>query len=192
MPRVGNQAFADFVDSQLSGSVTHVNNQEDSVPVVPGEFLGLHYPSREIHILDSGAWDDCPRFFVLLGLCLTLRKQCKLLRSRQSFRFVIGASLVMCTRTAAADKLGRSSRLCSCRRHANLMIIDDGVLPLPRTRARERVPRAPRVRVEAERDDDVEARPQLAPARKILPRITYVVVDPGHRCRLRCRTLGVS
>ena len=39
MPRVGNQAFADFVDSQLSGRVTHVNNQEDPVPVVPGEFL---------------------------------------------------------------------------------------------------------------------------------------------------------
>jgi predicted lipase len=59
MPRVGNQAFADFVDSQLSGRVTHVNNQEDPVPVVPGEFLGFHHPSGEIHILDSGAWDAC-------------------------------------------------------------------------------------------------------------------------------------
>ncbi|KAF8493055.1 lipase [Russula emetica] len=60
MPRVGNQAFANFVDSQLSGRVTHVNNQEDPVPTVPGEFLGFHHPSGEIHIQDSGAWDACP------------------------------------------------------------------------------------------------------------------------------------
>ena len=60
MPRVGNQAFADFVDSQLSGGVTHVNNQEDPVPILPGEFLGFHHPSGEIHIQDSGAWDACP------------------------------------------------------------------------------------------------------------------------------------
>ena len=94
MPRVGNQAFADFVDSQLSGRVTHVNNQEDPVPVLPGEFLGFHHPSGEVHILDSGAWDACPgaflpafacRSFCLIGLCLTLRN---LFRSRQSFRLV--------------------------------------------------------------------------------------------------------
>lgn len=60
MPRVGNQAFADFVDSQLSGHVTHVNNQEDPVPVLPPGFLGFRHPSGEIHILDSGAWDTCP------------------------------------------------------------------------------------------------------------------------------------
>ncbi|KAN0121614.1 Alpha/Beta hydrolase fold [Russula decolorans] len=48
MPRVGNQAFANFVDRQLSGrrAVTHVNNREDPIPI--------------IHILDSGAWDACP------------------------------------------------------------------------------------------------------------------------------------
>jgi predicted lipase len=94
MPRVGNQAFADFVDSKLSGRVTHVNNQEDPVPVVPGEFLGFHHPSGEIHIQDSGAWDACPGAFLLpafacgsldIGLCLTL---CKLIRSRQSFQLV--------------------------------------------------------------------------------------------------------
>jgi predicted lipase len=63
MPRVGNQAFADFVDSQLSGRVTHVNNREDPIPVVPGMSLGFHHPSGEIHILDSGAWDACPGVF---------------------------------------------------------------------------------------------------------------------------------
>ncbi|SRR6266849_5263878 len=65
MPRVGNQAFADFVDSQVSGRVTHVNNQEDPVPVMPGKFLGFHHPSGEIHILASGAWDACPGPFDL-------------------------------------------------------------------------------------------------------------------------------
>ena len=60
MPRVGNQAFANLVDSQLSGLVTHVNNKEDPVPTVPGMFLGFHHPSGEVHIQDSGAWDACP------------------------------------------------------------------------------------------------------------------------------------
>jgi predicted lipase len=60
MPRVGNQLFANFVDSQLSGLVTHVNNQEDPIPTVPGMFLGFHHPSGEVHIQDSGAWDACP------------------------------------------------------------------------------------------------------------------------------------
>jgi predicted lipase len=60
MPRVGNQAFADFVDSKLGGRVAHVNNREDPIPVVPGRFLGFHHPSGEIHILNSGAWDVCP------------------------------------------------------------------------------------------------------------------------------------
>jgi predicted lipase len=60
MPRVGNQAFANFVDSQLSGRVTHVNNREDPIPIVPFRFLRYHHSSGEIHILDSGAWDACP------------------------------------------------------------------------------------------------------------------------------------
>jgi predicted lipase len=75
MPRVGNQAFANFIDSQLSGRVTHVNNQEDPVPVVPGKVLGFHHPSGEIHIQDSGAWDACPGaffFFLLAFVCVSL------------------------------------------------------------------------------------------------------------------------
>ena len=60
MPRVGNKAFANFIDSQLSGLVTHVNNKEDPVPTVPGMFLKFHHPSGEIHIQDSGTWDACP------------------------------------------------------------------------------------------------------------------------------------
>lgn len=63
MPRVGNQAFANFVDSRLSGLVTHVNNKKDPIPTVPGRGLGFHHPSGEVHIQDSGAWDECPGAF---------------------------------------------------------------------------------------------------------------------------------
>jgi len=58
MPRVGNQAFADYVDAHLS--LTHINNKEDFVPIVPGRFLGYHHPSGEVHIMDSNAWVSCP------------------------------------------------------------------------------------------------------------------------------------
>ncbi|GLB41588.1 putative alpha beta-hydrolase [Lyophyllum shimeji] len=58
MPRVGNQAFADYVDAHAS--VSHINNKRDIVPIVPGRFLGFHHPKGEKHIVDSGAWIDCP------------------------------------------------------------------------------------------------------------------------------------
>ena len=70
MPRVGNQAFADFVDSQLGGRVAHVNNKKDPTPIVPGIFLGYHHPLGEIHIQHSGAWYDCPGAFPYLPLFL--------------------------------------------------------------------------------------------------------------------------
>ncbi|KAI0630903.1 lipase [Trametes polyzona] len=59
LPRVGNQAFANYVDAQ-SLSVTHINNREDIVPILPGRFLGFHHPSGELHIQDSGVWVTCP------------------------------------------------------------------------------------------------------------------------------------
>ncbi|OBZ72589.1 Lipase [Grifola frondosa] len=59
LPRVGNQDFADYVDAQ-SASVTHINNKEDPVPILPGLFLGYHHPSGEVHIQDSGEWASCP------------------------------------------------------------------------------------------------------------------------------------
>ncbi|KAI0731001.1 lipase [Earliella scabrosa] len=61
LPRVGNQAFAKYIDAHAAiASVTHVNNKEDLVPILPGRFLGYHHPSGEIHIQDSGAWLACP------------------------------------------------------------------------------------------------------------------------------------
>ncbi|THH17778.1 hypothetical protein EW146_g3101 [Bondarzewia mesenterica] len=58
LPRVGNQAFADYVDANLH--VTHINNKEDPVPILPGRFLGFHHPAGEVHIMDSNAWVSCP------------------------------------------------------------------------------------------------------------------------------------
>ena len=60
--QVGNQDFANYVDAHLS--LTHINNKEDPIPIVPGMFLGYVHPSGEVHIQDSGSWDACP------GTCL--------------------------------------------------------------------------------------------------------------------------
>lgn len=60
MPRVGNQDFANWVDSHLGGHVTHINNREDPIPIVPGRFLGFQHVSGEVHITDSGTWESCP------------------------------------------------------------------------------------------------------------------------------------
>lgn len=74
MPRVGNQAFADYVDAQITSldsgaGLTRINNKEDPVPILPGMFLGFHHPSGEIHIQDSGDWDACPG---MLNMCYAL------------------------------------------------------------------------------------------------------------------------
>jgi hypothetical protein len=58
MPRVGNQAFANYVDAHLD--LTHINNKEDFVPILPGEFLGYVHPSGEVHIMDNNQWVSCP------------------------------------------------------------------------------------------------------------------------------------
>ncbi|KAF8799866.1 lipase class 3 family protein [Phlegmacium glaucopus] len=58
MPRVGNQAFADYIDAHLS--VTHINNKKDVVPILPGRHLGYHHPSGEVHIREKDEWVSCP------------------------------------------------------------------------------------------------------------------------------------
>ncbi|KAF8902705.1 alpha/beta-hydrolase [Mucidula mucida] len=58
MPRVGNGAFADYVDAHVS--VSRVINREDLYPILPGQFMGFHHCSGEKHILDSGEWLACP------------------------------------------------------------------------------------------------------------------------------------
>ncbi|KAI0045094.1 alpha/beta-hydrolase [Auriscalpium vulgare] len=58
-PRVGNAAWAQFVDAQVP-DFTRVNNQHDLVPIVPGRFLGFEHPSGEVHILSPGNAVSCP------------------------------------------------------------------------------------------------------------------------------------
>ena len=62
-PRVGNKAWADFVDTQLPGNVTRINNWKDPIPIVPPMFIGYHHPSGEIHVqgnTGSEEWVACP------------------------------------------------------------------------------------------------------------------------------------
>ncbi|KAH8091740.1 alpha/beta-hydrolase [Cristinia sonorae] len=49
MPRVGNQEFANMVDSMLPG-FTRVTNQNDIVPIVPPRALDYEQVSGEVHI----------------------------------------------------------------------------------------------------------------------------------------------
>jgi hypothetical protein len=50
LPRGGNQAWADFLDSQVG--VNFMSNQNDPVPTVPPKFLGFQHSSGEAHITD--------------------------------------------------------------------------------------------------------------------------------------------
>lgn len=58
LPRVGNQAFANYVDAMVH--LTHINNEEDPIPICPGMFMGFVHPAGEVHIEDSGEWAACP------------------------------------------------------------------------------------------------------------------------------------
>ncbi|KAF9256517.1 alpha/beta-hydrolase [Marasmius fiardii PR-910] len=58
-PRVGNQDFADFVDSKLP-EITHITNKKDPVPTIPYQFLSYAHPNGEIHIKEDGTWALCP------------------------------------------------------------------------------------------------------------------------------------
>ncbi|KAJ7473546.1 alpha/beta-hydrolase [Mycena latifolia] len=60
LPRGGNQAWADFLDSNVG--VTFVTNQNDPVPTVPPLLLGFAHSSGEIHIVDSSQTNlvSCP------------------------------------------------------------------------------------------------------------------------------------
>jgi hypothetical protein len=55
-PRVGNQAFADYMDANFP-DLTRVTNQADLVPILPGRFLDFHHSHGEIH--KEGSWAAC-------------------------------------------------------------------------------------------------------------------------------------
>ena len=58
-PRVGNEGWAGFFDSQVS-DFTRMNNMLDPVPIIPGQFLGYRHPSGEIHLQADGSAVVCP------------------------------------------------------------------------------------------------------------------------------------
>ncbi|QRV84520.1 Lipase (class 3) [Ceratobasidium sp. AG-Ba] len=58
MPRVGNPAFATLIDSKIQ-DLSHINNEKDLVPIIPGRGLGFAHPSGEKHIIAPGNWVAC-------------------------------------------------------------------------------------------------------------------------------------
>ncbi|KAK0452770.1 alpha/beta-hydrolase [Desarmillaria tabescens] len=55
-PRIGNQAFADFVDASFSnGSYARITNKEDPVPHVPLTLMGFVHAQGEVHLGEGGA-----------------------------------------------------------------------------------------------------------------------------------------
>lgn len=61
LPRGGNQAFADFVDSQLGSSFTYITHANDPVPLLPPPLIGYAHSSGEVHIVDdNGTAVACP------------------------------------------------------------------------------------------------------------------------------------
>jgi len=61
LPRVGDQAFANYVDSTLAG-LYHVTNDNDIVPHLPPQDFGYEHPSGEVWIAVAGGstYDFCP------------------------------------------------------------------------------------------------------------------------------------
>ena len=54
--QVGNQAFADYVDSQ-DFSATRINNKQHRLPVIPTmEFFKYHDTSGDVHTHDADVW----------------------------------------------------------------------------------------------------------------------------------------
>ncbi|EJD08588.1 uncharacterized protein FOMMEDRAFT_49670, partial [Fomitiporia mediterranea MF3/22] len=64
-PRVGNQAFADYIDAHVASQVdgmmglSRLNYRQDPVPLIPCRDWGFHHPSGEVHVQESGEWDSC-------------------------------------------------------------------------------------------------------------------------------------
>ncbi|KAF9581217.1 hypothetical protein BGW38_001851, partial [Lunasporangiospora selenospora] len=68
-PRVGNEAFANYVDAKLD--ITRINNKKDPSPILPGLFLGYTSFSGEVHIGENNIWYACPGQDNLSTMCST-------------------------------------------------------------------------------------------------------------------------
>ncbi|KAF9518115.1 hypothetical protein BS47DRAFT_375650 [Hydnum rufescens UP504] len=56
LPRVGNPAFADYVDAHVT-NFAHITNKLDPIPILPPRSLGYAHPSNEKHIVTTGTAD---------------------------------------------------------------------------------------------------------------------------------------
>ncbi|KAF5361733.1 hypothetical protein D9756_002148 [Leucocoprinus leucothites] len=59
-PRVGNKAFADYIDSHFPNAVFRIVNKRDIVPVYPPRILGFEHAEGQLHIRDDLSWVSCP------------------------------------------------------------------------------------------------------------------------------------
>ncbi|KAI0046535.1 alpha/beta-hydrolase [Auriscalpium vulgare] len=59
LPRVGNGSWATFFDAKVP-DFTHINNEDDVVPILPGRFLGFQHPHGEVHLLGQDDAVACP------------------------------------------------------------------------------------------------------------------------------------
>ncbi|KAG5643936.1 hypothetical protein DXG03_009348 [Asterophora parasitica] len=67
LPRGGNAAWADFIDSTLGDSMVHLSNQNDPVPTLPPRFLGYQHPGGEVRIDAVGNNGDPTEIAILEG-----------------------------------------------------------------------------------------------------------------------------
>jgi hypothetical protein len=60
MPRPGNAEFANWIDANVP-DFSHINNEKDIVPILPGRFLGFSHSNGEKHIYNSpqNQWVAC-------------------------------------------------------------------------------------------------------------------------------------
>jgi len=68
-PRVGNWAFAEYVDH--NANLTRVNNRRDVIPILPGLILGYQHPGGERRIMMDGSWVSCSAHDNEDGRCTT-------------------------------------------------------------------------------------------------------------------------
>jgi len=92
LPRVGNLAWAAWLSEAYSSvstsvfttsggggdviehttnSITHINNKEDPIPILPPILLGYRHPIGEVHITDANLWEVCPGMDNPSSLCST-------------------------------------------------------------------------------------------------------------------------
>ncbi|CAE6530982.1 unnamed protein product [Rhizoctonia solani] len=58
MPRVGNRAFANYIDKRLH-DVSRITKEKDPLPIIPAKYLDYQHSSGEKHLLSEDSWVAC-------------------------------------------------------------------------------------------------------------------------------------